>query len=54
MEQVFPVLSSLVKMQVGRGNISSSDRNIDYSAMNEIWFTQEEPSDRHADGRLSR
>ena len=39
-KQAFPVLPSLVKMQVGRGNIWRSDQNTDYSTPNKIWITQ--------------
>ena len=39
-KQVFPVLPSLVKMPVGRGNMQSPDQNTDYSTMNKIWVTQ--------------
>ena len=39
-KQVFPVLPSLVKMPVGRGNMQSPDRNTDYSTTNKIWVTQ--------------
>ena len=39
-KQAFPVLPSLVKMRVGRGNIQSSDQNTNYSATNKNWVTQ--------------
>ena len=38
-KQAFPILPSLVKMWVGRGNIKSSNQNTSYSN-NEIWVTQ--------------
>ena len=40
-KQAFLILPSLVKMQVGRGNIKSLDQNTNYSTMNEIWVTQQ-------------
>ena len=39
-KQELPVLLSFVKMQVGRGNIQSSDQNTDYPFIYEIWVTQ--------------
>ena len=38
--QAFPDLPSLVKMQVGRGNIWSLNQTTNYSIINEIWVTQ--------------
>ena len=40
-KHAFPVLPSLVKLQVCRGNIYSSDQNTNYSTMNKIWVTQQ-------------
>ena len=38
-KQAFPVLPSLVKMQVGRGNIKSLDQNTDYSLIWNLGYT---------------
>ena len=39
-KQALAVFPSLVKMQVGIGNILSSDQNTDYPFIYEIWVTQ--------------
>ena len=39
-KQALPVLPSLVKMRVGRGNILSPDGNTNYSTTRKIWVIQ--------------